>query len=310
MLGVDNDRLGRVDDMMGNGTLSLRRFFDSARRLAFGAVAATALAALPAAAQTAPTLSDLVPDPARQCHPVTSANAETGTGLRLTLLMSQLGASEYGRLLLDHARARNLILCLHHDGIHNAEFVEALGAISADPELTDAELVGLLAHELQHLWQASQGLGQDSRYTLKAAVALELEAEANAEAVRSLVEWQLALAGVPGPLQAHLRDPRYGDIPRAFVAAARRDGSVSGNIAALGAAHRQWSHSSWRVQGYTAYIGEQVQRISGSATGGDRLLPRALLGKLWGVAGNWRYQPGDSSNRAIRAQLAGGTPRS
>lgn len=292
---------------MGRGSAMTTKIGAATRGGMLALLATLAVAVLPAAAEARPTLADLVPNPAAQCQDIAATAPRNDSGRRLMGIVATLKSSEYGAALLQHARSRGVVLCLNHDGIHNAEYVEAVDAIAADPQLPDAELVGLLAHEMQHVWQASQGLGQDPRYKLKAAVALELEAEANAEAVRSLVEWQLALDGNTGPLQAHLRDERYGDIPRAFLTVARHSPTVSENIAALGVAHRQWSQSSWRVDGYTAYITDQVQRIAGP-DGGDRLLPRALLGKLWGVAGDWRYQPSESSNRAIRAQLADGTP--
>ena len=194
------------------------------------------------------------------CQGVASAGARTAQQAEIAELFEILRKSALARTLLRHASHGNAVVCLDDDTALLAYYFSGLRLIALRANLSQAERVVYLSHELAHVPQ--HPVYSDNRYfPPQDLVLLRRVREAAAEATATRIAWQLAEAGYEEAWRAKRRGV-YGDLATAFQETIGVRRGELAELEASRAAFDQWFAESWRLDTYDRMTIDHLSRLA------------------------------------------------
>lgn len=199
------------------------------------------------------------------CLPAGASDRRSARRAELSRLFEILATSETGAAILDQARRRRVHVCIDEATDLLAYYFAARRMVGVSAALSEGGKLAFLAHELAHVPQ--HPAHSDNRYFgPRGLILLRRVREAAAEAVATRIAWELR-AGGQGAAWEEKAASAYGDVARAFAAAARRDSSAEGLLRAGRAAFDRWFEAPWRRNAYDRMTLQHLARISEDSLG-------------------------------------------
>lgn len=235
-------------------------------------------------------LINLVDDPEEACLAAGARSQRTHDKTELSRLVATLAQSPLGSALLARSRAEGTFICLDRRTDLMGYYRSGLRLIGINDRLTPAERIVFLAHELAHVPQ--HATYSDNRfYPVNDLILLRRVREATAEALSTLILWQLRQGGEEAAWNSKIADRFYGDIARAFAKAWHEAPAGEQRHAATRAAFDRWFAVAARRRLYDRMTVDHLQRISKDSLGlvspRKRLRDSFLRGIAW--VGGWNF---------------------
>ncbi|MCU4651609.1 hypothetical protein N8I71_02125 [Roseibacterium sp. SDUM158016] len=160
-------------------------------------------------------------------------------------------------------------------GFYEPETRKIVVSEGLDPDLQ----LAILFHELRHVEHHARGLCPDLSLSMRDYARAVWAMEADAATISLIVAWDYAEGGDPGPWDALVDQPRFGDIARTFGAVVSEGGDI---FTASEAAFTAWYQNEDRRTGYyiascLSYLDDQEQSHALPAYGS---LPPAYFDRL------------------------------
>ena len=252
-------------------------------------------------------LIELVDEPSESCLQVGTHSQRTRHKAELSRMFAALAQSPVGAELLARAQAAGTFACLDRQTTLMGYYRSGLRLIGINDHLQPAEQLVFLAHELGHVLQ-HQTYSDNRLFPVQDLILLRRAREATAEALATLVIWQLRERGNPEAWRAKIADRFYGDIARAFADAWSQSEPDRRRDAATRAAFDRWFAQPARRALYDGMTVEHLSRISKDRLG--LVSPRRQLhdGFLRGIArvGRWNFLRSSDGPALTDPHYAGG----
>ncbi|MEM6902185.1 MAG: DUF6782 family putative metallopeptidase, partial [Pseudomonadota bacterium] len=175
--------------------------------------------------------------------------------------MGILSQSESGRALVELAEEMGIQFAIDSQSGVYGYYSPTENVIGINPMAGDAKAVGTLAHELRHAWQFKNGFHTKLEQSPKDNIWMMRVMEADAEANSVKVAAELAEAGYPQVLQAHLQS-EYGDEVMAFMHQVEKDPEALKDGRAQRAVFDQWFSRTARRAAYDQQSIEYLEVFS------------------------------------------------